>query len=66
MKILEVKILSASKENDYYNVSYLVEVKDGILRRSRAVFYNGVLSREKKNKKLVNRIKEVVAEYADQ
>lgn len=62
-KVLDVKVISANPEDDYYWVSYLIEVKQGILRRTKALFNKGKLSRDCKNKTLLAAVKKSTEDY---
>lgn len=62
-RVLEVRVISANPDDEYYWVKYLVEIKEGILRRSKALFHNGKLKRDGKNKYLLAAVKKAAEEY---
>jgi hypothetical protein len=61
--VLEVNVLGASVENGYYVLNYLVENPNGVIRRSRTVYYNNKLSRENDNKELRDKVSSAINTY---
>ncbi len=62
-KVLEVRVISANPDDEYYWINYLVEIKEGVLRRSKTLFHNGKLKRDGKNKYLLAAVKKTVEDY---
>lgn len=56
LNVFDVEILSYSLENNYYTVKYSILNDNGVIRRSKAIFKDGQLSRDKTNTKLLEEI----------
>jgi hypothetical protein len=65
-KVLDVRVISANPEEEYYWVSYLIEIKPGLLRRTKALYSKGKLNRDSKNRVLLAAVKKSAEEFKAQ
>jgi len=64
MRVFDTKILAFDPTCKTYTVSYCVDNRNGTVRRSKALYREGTLSKDANNQVLLDQIKEQVSLYS--